>query len=253
MHGRTDHMLNGAGLTALPHYESAVPGALGDRTAQLSVFIMTHNEEVNIERCLRSVRWANDIVLLDSGSTDRTLAIARRFGNVRVYHRSFDDFGSQRNYGLLHISYPNPWVLVLDADEVVSPELRHDIEAIIATGGTLGGDAFLLRRSVMLDGKRLRRNLTSNGWIGRLLRVGGVHFIGGDHDKAVFDGSPGLLRGRIDHYQFQKGIDDWLERRTRYAAMENRNRCDRPLRLCFRELRSRDRLGRRAALKNLFY
>ena len=102
----------------------------------LSVLIPTFNEEENLPECLESCSFASEIVVVDSGSRDATRDIAERFGaTVRV--REFDDHASQKNWGLDRVTHR--WVLVLDADERVTPELRGEIEQLLATGETRAG------------------------------------------------------------------------------------------------------------------
>jgi glycosyltransferase involved in cell wall biosynthesis len=190
--------------------------------ANVSVFVMTLDEEANIERCLGSVQWSNDIVVLDSLSRDRTVELARGFAGVRVFTRPFEDFSSQRNFGLRQIEYRNPWLLMLDADEEVPVELAAEILAMAGRGSADPHDAYLLRRAVIFEGKRLLWNLTSTVWIARLLRPPRVHFEGVVHERAVFPGTYGLLRGRLDHHLFHKGLEDWRARRVSYARAEAR-------------------------------
>ena len=98
-----------------------------------SVLILTRNEEANLQGCLNSVRWCDDVVVLDSKSTDRTREIAREAG-ARVEEREFDDFGSQRNYALEKIRFRHPWVFQLDADEHFREELRMECERVMVKG-----------------------------------------------------------------------------------------------------------------------
>ena len=87
-----------------------------------SVVILTLNEEKNLPRCLASVRFCSDVVVLDSGSTDRSHQIAQAAG-ARIFVRKFDSFGGQRNYAQREIPFRNPWVFHLDADEEFTPGL----------------------------------------------------------------------------------------------------------------------------------
>src|SRR5690606_5011113 len=87
-------------------------------TLPVSVIVLTFNEELNIARCLDSVSWCDDVVVVDSHSTDRTREIAAAKG-ARVELRPFDNYANQRNHALKEIEYRHPWVLMLDADEVV--------------------------------------------------------------------------------------------------------------------------------------
>ncbi len=93
----------------------------------VSVLILTLDEEANLGSCLRSLTWCDDIVVLDSFSTDGTEEIARKAG-ARFVQRAFDDYASQRNFGLSEIEYKHPWVFMVDADEVVPPDLEEEIE-----------------------------------------------------------------------------------------------------------------------------
>src|SRR5262245_33925995 len=91
----------------------------------ISILVLTWQEELNIEECLKSVSWCPDVVVLDSLSTDRTVEIAERCG-ARVFRRKFDDFAGQRNYALDEIPFKNPWVFHLDADERFTEALRAE-------------------------------------------------------------------------------------------------------------------------------
>jgi len=224
-----------------------------DGGAGVSVFIMTRDEEANIGRCLESVRWSNDVVVLDSESRDRTVEIARSFANVRVLHHAFDDFSSQRNRGLHEIRYANPWVLVIDADEIVEPDLARELTEVVRTART-ETRAFLLRRRVMMDGRPLRWNISTDFWIGRLVRPQAVRFEGAVHERLCFEGEPGRLQGRLEHHQFNKGVADWFARRAQYARLEADAVCAAAIRTQpLSELLARDPLARRRALKAVFY
>jgi glycosyltransferase involved in cell wall biosynthesis len=96
-----------------------------------SVLILTYNEECNLRACLESVSWCDDVVVLDSFSTDRTCVIAREMG-ARVVQRTFDNFGAQRNYALDEIDFKYPWLFHLDADEQFNEALRLECERVIA-------------------------------------------------------------------------------------------------------------------------
>ena len=97
----------------------------------ISVLILTLNEEQNLPACLDSLAWCDDIVVLDSFSTDRTVEIAEARG-ARVYQRRFDGERNQRSYGLKEIAFKHPWVYLPDADEVTPDELRDEMLAIAA-------------------------------------------------------------------------------------------------------------------------
>src|ERR1700752_1571572 len=97
----------------------------------ISVLILTLNEDVNLEACLASVAWSDDIVVLDSFSTDRTVEIARAAG-ARVYQRHFDNERNQRTFSLREIPCKYPWVYMPDADEITPCELRDEMRSVVA-------------------------------------------------------------------------------------------------------------------------
>src|SRR5688500_13981814 len=104
----------------------------------ISVVILTHNEAHNIERCLESVAWSDDVLVIDSGSTDETPQMAQRLG-ARVIFRAFDSFAGQRNFALEQGELKHHWVLHLDADEVVTPALRVEMMQLAQRPETLPG------------------------------------------------------------------------------------------------------------------
>ncbi len=138
----------------------------------VSVLILTLNEEANLPGCLDSLVWCDDVVVLDSFSTDRTVEIARERG-VRVEQRRFENYASQRNSGLNSIRYRHTWVLMLDADERVPPELRDEMLAAVAAAPA-DAAMFLMRRRDHLFGRWIRRSSGYPTWFGRLVRVGRV-------------------------------------------------------------------------------
>ena len=122
----------------------------------LSVALITLNEEANLPRTLASVRWADEILVVDAGSTDRTVAVAESFG-ATVLHQSWQGFAAQKNFALSHCT--GTWILSLDADEELTPELQDEIRTLLPTDPPI--DAFALKR----------RNL----FLGRWIRHGGLY------------------------------------------------------------------------------
>src|SRR5262245_32335819 len=132
----------------------------------ISILILTLNEEVNLTDCLESVKWSDDIVVLDSFSTDRTVEIARAAG-ARVIQRVFDNYASQRNAGLNKEKFKHPWVLMLDADERVTPQLRSEIVTVIEKVEPIVC-LFHMRRKDCWFGRWLRYSTGYPTWFGRL-------------------------------------------------------------------------------------
>src|SRR3990170_3402020 len=117
----------------------------------LSVAIITYNEEANIRRTLESVRWAAEIIVVDSGSTDATAAICREYTD-KVFHRDWHGYGNQKNFAIEQSS--GEWVLSLDADEPVEPALAEEIRTIISSSQSL--DGYWIPRKTFFLGKWMR-------------------------------------------------------------------------------------------------
>jgi glycosyltransferase involved in cell wall biosynthesis len=184
----------------------------------LSILILTYNEAINMADCLSSVAWSDDIVVLDSFSTDETVAIARSM-NARVVQRRFDDYASQRNFALQQIEFHYPWVLMLDADERVPADLREEMRLAVTRAPP---DLCLLRcrRRDYLYGRWIRRSSGYPTWFGRLMRVGRARAERPFNEEIKTDGTIAALAHHLDHYPFNKGFHEWIAKHDRYSTME---------------------------------
>lgn len=218
----------------------------------VSVLILTLNEEVNIEACLDSVVWADDVLVLDSGSTDDTVPLARSNG-ARVMHRPFDTFADQRNYGLQHGDLQHDWVLHLDADERVTSPLYRELHTK-ARGGE--HDAFRVPSKLIFQGQWLKHAGMYPTYQIRFGRREALTFTQVGHGQRG-DLSPdriGTLKEPLLHYAFSKGITDWFERHNRYSTDEARHALNvRSESIDWSGLISSDAQRRRRALKDLSY
>jgi glycosyltransferase involved in cell wall biosynthesis len=184
----------------------------------VSVLILTLNEELNISGCLQSVKWSNDVVVLDSHSSDATTRIAVEHG-ARVVKRSFDNYAAQRMFGLTCIAYANSWVFMLDADERVTAELRNDLFAIAAnppTAATLG----MIRRRDHLFGRWIKKSSGYPTWFGRFAKLGQVWVERPINEEFHTLGDTIFLQSHLDHYPFNKGFAEWFAKHDRYSTME---------------------------------
>jgi glycosyltransferase involved in cell wall biosynthesis len=184
----------------------------------ISVLILTLNEEINIGECIDSCSFSDDVVVFDSLSTDRTRAIAMEKG-ARVVERVFDNYAEQRNAALTSVSYRHPWVLMVDADERVSPGLAAEIEAAAAAADP-ATVMFRMRRMDFFLGRWLKRSSGYPTWFGRLMRLGYVHFEREYNEESIADGRIGHLQEHLVHFPFNKGVSYWFERHNRYSSME---------------------------------
>ena len=142
--------------------------------APVSAIVLTYNEEKNLPDCLASLcGWVHEVFVVDSGSTDRTLEIARDAGATVVEH-PFEHYGAQRNWAIDHLPIGSPWTLHVDADERVTPELKASIMAALARDdiNTSSVNGFLASRRTMFMGRWIRHGGHYPAWHLRLLRTG---------------------------------------------------------------------------------
>ena len=139
--------------------------------APVAAVVLTHNEERNLPDCLRSLEgWVHELFVVDSGSTDATVAIARAAG-ARVFEHPFEHYGAQRNWAMDHLPISAPWILHMDADERITPELRSSIGTALARDPG-GLDGFLVSRRTMFMGTWIRHGGHYPAWHLRLMRTG---------------------------------------------------------------------------------
>jgi len=185
----------------------------------ISVLIITYNEEANLPRCLESVRWSDDIHVVDSGSADRTQEIARRAGAHLSIH-AFAGYAAQLNWAFDNLSFRHPWILYLDADEWVSPALAAELHAAVANAdpGVAGFDlalrVYFLRRWIP------RATLYERVWFLRLCRLDRVRY----EDRQInpypaVSGRVPRLSHPLEHDN-RKGVTDLVAKYHRYAVLE---------------------------------
>lgn len=172
---------------------------MAERFEPLAVFVTAKDEEGNIERCLRSVAWAGEVLVVDSGSADRTVAMAERIAD-RVERREWTGYSDQKTYAVSRLT--RPWALWLDADEEVPPALAEEIRAALASPGRFAGFS-MPRRSFYLG-----RWIRHGGWYPdrklRLFLRERVRFDGrAVHEAALLDGPVGRLRHDLLHYSYR--------------------------------------------------
>ncbi len=182
----------------------------------VSVLILTKNEEQDLSDCLKSVEWSDDIHVLDSESTDETVKLAEKAGAI-VTVRPFDGYASQRNFGLKR-SFKHDWLLILDADERITPELATEILAFVKTVPTKVAGARMRRRDIWW-GRWLKHAQISPFYV-RLVRVGRAHYEREINEVLVVEGDIADLAQPFDHYPFSKGLDHWIAKHNTYSRME---------------------------------
>lgn len=176
--------------------------------------ILTRNEEARISRCLESVRWADEIVVVDGLSTDRTIEICRQFGARVIPHAFSGSFAQERNLGMEEAT--GEWVLQIDADDIVTSEFRAAVERLLAAPSEHA--AYKFRRKSYLMGRFMRYG----GWyhyLPNLVRREGVRYVGDVHERPVVSGSIGTLDADIEHHPCED-LAAFISRHNRYTSLQ---------------------------------
>jgi glycosyltransferase involved in cell wall biosynthesis len=181
---------------------------------RLSVVILTKDEEARIRRCLESVRWADEIVVVDGLSQDRTVEICRSFGATVISHPFEGSFAQERNLGMNAAS--GEWVLQIDADDIVTPAFRDAVQRFLASAPVHAAMKF--RRKSVLMGRFMRYG----GWyhyLPNLVRRDAVRYVGDVHERPEVAGSIGVLEADVEHHPCED-LGRFIKRQHRYAAIQ---------------------------------
>lgn len=215
---------------------------------KVSCAIFTLNEGINLPKCLKSLSWCKDIVVIDSYSSDDTAAICKKFGAKFVQH-PFTGFGDQRNWALDKITFKNEWVFMLDADEEFTSELVEELVLRLSTVSP-GTSAFRVKRRFYLWGKWLKYSSLYPTWVIRLIRVGKVRYVNRGHaETQMVDGAVEALEADLKDENL-KGLHAWFARQNDYSTKEALHEVKRPVRPVL-EILSSDPFQRREAIKSI--
>lgn len=167
---------------------------------KVSGLIITYNEEKHIEEVLKCFHFCDEIIVVDSFSTDRTLELAQRIPNVKIYQHKFEDFTKQRNLALDYAK--NDWVFFLDADERTTPELEKEIISTVQNSDS--ADAYYFYRLFFVGQKLIRYSGTQNDKNFRLFKKSKAHYSTEKkvHETLEVSGSTGILKHKLLHYSF---------------------------------------------------
>jgi len=181
---------------------------------RLSVAVIALNEAHRLRRCLESVAWADELVVVDAESSDKTVQVAREFTD-RVVVRPWAGFAAQKNFALDQCA--GQWILSLDADEEAGPELRAEIMATVSDARARDGYA-VRRQNVFLD-RWIRHGGLYPDWQVRLFRRGRGRFVErAVHESVAVTGTVGRLSGHLVHRSYE-GVSDFIERANRYSSL----------------------------------
>ena len=186
---------------------------------KVTAIIPTFNEEAHIAAAIESVQWADEVLVVDSGSTDATVALARQY-EVTVLERPFDTHARQKNWAITQARHD--WIFILDADERVPPAMQEEIKAVLSEpsediGYWVGRDNFFMDRQVRYS-----------GWqFDKLIRLFHRQHCRYDdkqvHEEIIFSGPTGKLRHHLLHYTY-RGLAQYLEKWDRYTWLAAKER-----------------------------
>ena len=181
---------------------------------KISVVLITFNSEKTLQKVLEAVSWADEIVLVDSGSTDKTLEIAQQF-KAKIVHRVFDGYGSQKNFATSQASHD--WILSLDDDEVLTPELQQEIQLLNLQ--TTDFQGFKIPRSLIFLGKLLRfsgeyKRLTLR-LFNRKYGNWNAEYV---HESVEVQGKIGVLKNQILHDSY-RDLTDYFNKFNKYTSL----------------------------------
>ncbi len=178
---------------------------------KLSAIVPTYNEENNIEECLRSISFADEIIVVDSFSTDRTVEIAQKYATKVVQHE-YDYSAKQKNWIIPQAKYQ--WVLIVDADERVPPELQKEILKVLESPRY---DAYWIGRRNFFGKKEIKHGSWGRDKVIRLFKRDRARYEDKEvHEEMIVDGNVGSLKNKFIHYTYH-GVEDYLKRLHRYA------------------------------------
>ena len=182
-----------------------------------SIYILTYNEEVDIAACIESAMLSDDVIVVDSYSSDRTLEIASSY-KAQIFQHKFESHGLQRTWMLKEISTKYEWVYILEADERMTPALFNECLQAIETSEYIG---YYVAERVIFMNRWIRRSTQYPRYQMRLFRKDKVWFTDYGHtEREVCDGATSFLKETYPHYTSSKGLSRWIEKHNRYSTDE---------------------------------
>jgi glycosyltransferase involved in cell wall biosynthesis len=219
--------------------------------ALVDVLIQSFNEEENLPHTLASLTgWVNRVFVVDSGSTDRTKQIAAEYG-ATVVHHDWEGYAAQKNWALDNLPFESPWVLILDADESVSTELRQEITSLVSrTPDSVPEAGFYINRVFIFMGRQIRHCGYFPSWNLRLFKRGKARYEQRMvHEHMLVDGPTGYLKHLLLH-EDRRGLEHFFAKHNRYSTLEAREIFESPEAWPGLKKFFKDRVTRRRFLKS---
>jgi glycosyltransferase involved in cell wall biosynthesis len=211
-------------VTVAAAQSAAGPGAAaGTRRSNVEVLIIACNEEKNIAHAIRSAaEWADRVYVVDSGSKDQTQQIAESLGAV-VIHQPWLGYARQKNWAIDNLPWQSEWTFILDADEVILPELRDELLAIAGRPAEQTKEnGFYINRYFIFLNRRIRHCGYYPSWNLRFFKRGKARYEEREvHEHMVVDGSVGYLKGHMEHND-RRGLEVYMDKHNKYSTLEAR-------------------------------
>ena len=189
-----------------------------NKIEKITALAITFNEEVNVKRYVDSLSFADEIIFVDSISTDKTVSIALELG-VKVIERKFTNFSDQRNYAISQAK--NNWIVFFDLDEVITPQLEIEIKEKVAN--TEKKAAFFVKRNLFFMGKYIRFGGWQNDKAIRLFNKNFCNYNGNlVREEIKTEGNIGVLKNKLNHYSY-KNFDNYNDKLNLYSKLEAEN------------------------------
>lgn len=197
----------------MPDPPAHSPASSTPARPRVSAIVTTFNEEANIAGCIESLLWCDEILVVDSFSTDRTPEIARRYDKVRFVQRTYYGSASQKNWAMDQVAHD--WILIYDADERCTPALQREMETILAEGPRF--DAYTITRRCYFLDKVIRFSGWQHDRVVRLVRKGTARYPNRRvHADMITDGPASVLKNPMIHYMVET-LDEYIPRILKYS------------------------------------
>lgn len=181
---------------------------------KITAIIPTLNEEIHIEEAISSVNFADEIIVIDSFSTDNTIELAKKY-DVKIIKRVFDDFSSQKNYAIALATHP--WIYILDADERVTPELKDEILKTVTNPQDLVG--FYVKRTSYFMGEKLLYGGAQRDKVIRLFLKEKCKYNGSPvHERIASTGKVGMFTHKLEHFSY-RSFDHYIAKLNHYSQL----------------------------------
>lgn len=193
----------------------------------ITAVVLTKNSEKTLTRCLDSVSWADEILVIDAESEDKTQEICRRYPNLNFQIRKWTGFRDQRNFALKVAK--NDWIFSIDSDEACTPQLAQKLKSLVQEQKPQSKKAYKVHRTEYFLGKPVRYGVWNPSYQDRFFLKEGVQYVNEVHEYPKFLELPGIIHETIEHWP-DFNVEQFLDKMNRYTTIEARDRFEQGMR-----------------------